>query len=320
VSELLYVYGVVPASQQAGGLAGLAGIGGASVGLVTEGPVAAVVSAVPAAEFDEEPLNSRLRDLEWLSPRAAAHQDVNAQLLERGEALLPLSFGTVYRDEGSLRRALRARADEFARRLEAVRDRAEWVVTLTRDQTRALAALERASEALRRLSDEIAASPPGRQYLLTRRLGDRRRQELANLDAEAIESAVLGLAGSAERLYREPLAEGMVGGPIARASLLVPRAREGALREEIGRLNERWAGRGYALARADLEAMAELLGDKPFFMGDRITTIDASAYGCLANILLIPLETELKRIAAGLPSLAAWCEAMEQGLKSEGDG
>ena len=76
----------------------------------------------------------------------------------------------------------------------------------------------------------------------------------------------------------------------------------------------------YALARADLEAMAELLGDKPFFMGDRITTIDASAYGCLANILLIPLETELKRIAAGLPSLAAWCEAMEQGLRQENEG
>ena len=76
----------------------------------------------------------------------------------------------------------------------------------------------------------------------------------------------------------------------------------------------------YALARADLEAMAELLGDKPFFMGDRITTVDAVAYGCLANILLVPLETELKRIAAGLPSLGAWCEAMEQGLRSDSEG
>lgn len=73
----------------------------------------------------------------------------------------------------------------------------------------------------------------------------------------------------------------------------------------------------YAMARADLEAMAELLGDKPFFLGDRITTIDAVAYGHLANILLTPLETELKRALRDFPVLEAWCEAMEQGLRGE---
>jgi len=253
VSELLYVYGIIPAPAAprlgAGSAPGeLVGIGGASVGLVTGGPVAAVVSAVPAEEFDEEPLNSRLRDLDWLSPRAAAHQAVNARLMELDDALLPLSFGSVYRDEASLRRTLESRADDFARRLEAVRGRAEWVVTLTRDQTRALASLEHASEVLRRLNDEIAASPPGRQYLLTRRLGDVRRQELANLDAEAIQSAVLGLAGAVERIYREPLAEGTVGGPVARASLLVPRAGEAAFLAEVGRLDRVWSARGYSLA------------------------------------------------------------------------
>jgi len=74
----------------------------------------------------------------------------------------------------------------------------------------------------------------------------------------------------------------------------------------------------YHLARADLAAVAELLADRPFFLGDRITTLDAIAYGCLANILLVPLETELKRIALEWPSLTSWCEAMEQGLKDDG--
>lgn len=71
----------------------------------------------------------------------------------------------------------------------------------------------------------------------------------------------------------------------------------------------------YHLARADLEAAANYLGDKPFFMGDRITSIDAVAFGALANIILVPLDTDLKRIALTLPPLAAWCEAMEQGLR-----
>jgi hypothetical protein len=224
------------------------GIGGAPVGLVAEGPIAAVASAVPAEEFDEEPLNSRLRDLEWLSPRAAAHQAVNARLMELDDALLPLSFGSVYRDEASLRRVLESRADDFARRLEAVRGRAEWVVTLTRDQRGALASLERASAPLQRLREQIAASSPGRQYLLGRRLEDVRRQELANLDAEAVQSTVLALAETVERVYREPLAEGMVGGPIARASLLVPRAGEAEFLAEVERLDRIWSARGYSLA------------------------------------------------------------------------
>lgn len=68
----------------------------------------------------------------------------------------------------------------------------------------------------------------------------------------------------------------------------------------------------YALGRADLEGLAALLGEQPFFAAERPTTIDATAYGLLANILLVPVETELKRIAASLPNLVAWTAAMER--------
>ena len=68
------------------------------------------------------------------------------------------------------------------------------------------------------------------------------------------------------------------------------------------------------MGRADLEAIAILLGARPFVFGERPTTIDAIAYGFLANILLVPIETELARIARGLPTLVAWTEAMERRL------
>ena len=70
----------------------------------------------------------------------------------------------------------------------------------------------------------------------------------------------------------------------------------------------------YAMGRADLEAIAILLGARPFVFGERPTTIDAIAYGFLANILLVPIETELARIARSLPTLVAWTEAMERRL------
>ena len=46
----------------------------------------------------------------------------------------------------------------------------------------------------------------------------------------------------------------------------------------------------------------------------RPTTIDATAYGVLANILLVPVESELKRSAATFANLVAWTEAMERSL------
>ncbi len=52
-------------------------------------------------------------------------------------------------------------------------------------------------------------------------------------------------------------------------------------------------------------------------MGDRLTGIDAVAFGFLANILLVPVETELKRMAQEFGNLVGWVEAMEAGLNAE---
>lgn len=96
------------------------------------------------------------------------------------------------------------------------------------------------------------------------------------------------------------------------------------LRRRVGRmLHAQGLGRHrpaeiYAMGRRDLEAIALFLGDRPFFAGDQLTTIDAVAYGFLANILAVPIETELKRAALEHTNLVQWCETMEAGLYPEG--
>ncbi|HEY3082751.1 MAG TPA: GvpL/GvpF family gas vesicle protein [Chloroflexota bacterium] len=245
MSSLLYVYTVLPAAQPDPDLPGLA--------LVREGPLAAAVAPVPAEEFDEEPLNRNMRDLDWLAPRAERHQLVNAALMERSEALLPLAFGTVYRDEAGLRAMLRGRQAELLRRLEGVRGRAEWVIALHRDGEAARAWVEERGQALADLRREIEASAPGRAYLLARRLEDARREGLLELDRAALAELGQTLAAHAERSHREPMAEGVGAGaaggsgPIARLSLLVPRPAEDALRAALGALTARWRARGYTL-------------------------------------------------------------------------
>lgn len=68
------------------------------------------------------------------------------------------------------------------------------------------------------------------------------------------------------------------------------------------------------MGRADLEAVAVVLGAQPFFFGASPTTIDAIASGFLDNLINVPIETELKRIAQGLPNLAAYCARMSARL------
>ena len=50
----------------------------------------------------------------------------------------------------------------------------------------------------------------------------------------------------------------------------------------------------HAIGLRDLGAVADLLGDAPFLLGDAPTGIDAVAYGMLANILHVPIESPVR--------------------------
>ncbi len=66
-----------------------------------------------------------------------------------------------------------------------------------------------------------------------------------------------------------------------------------------------------AMARDDLEAINTVLGDKPFLFGAP-SSIDACAYGMLANIALVDLDIPIRREMLGFPKLIAYCERMRQ--------
>lgn len=106
-------------------------------------------------------------------------------------------------------------------------------------------------------------------------------------------------------------------------SFLPPGVRDIAaalIRRQVKRtLHEEGLGRHsqedlYAMGRADLRAIAVLLGNRPYFFGDGPTTIDAVAYGFLANLFFVPVETELKRIGLEYDNLRLYCERLGQGL------
>jgi glutathione S-transferase len=78
-----------------------------------------------------------------------------------------------------------------------------------------------------------------------------------------------------------------------------------------------------AMGRADVDAMVALLGDRDFFLGDRPTKVDASAYGLLAPAIEGPLGTPLCTYTRAQPTLVRFVDRMtkrffpEQSEKAE---
>jgi hypothetical protein len=133
---------------------------------IEAGGLVAAVSLVPADTFEEAPLNTLLTDLPRLAPFAIRHEEVIQALLPHAAALIPMSFGTVYREEERVRALLIAEQQAFRAMLERVRGRQEWGVKVFADATRLHMAAAQHSDAAGRLLTEANAATPGRAYLL----------------------------------------------------------------------------------------------------------------------------------------------------------
>ena len=75
-----------------------------------------------------------------------------------------------------------------------------------------------------------------------------------------------------------------------------------------GRLSEETI---FTLAREDVSALAIFLAEKKYFMGDKVTTIDATIYGFLINIIACPIESPLKDFILEQRKLVDYCQRMQ---------
>jgi hypothetical protein len=212
---LLYLYGVVEAGTDAEQLLASGAIPGLDPAeplfpIGVEGLVAAV-SRVPAATFEEEPLNALLTDLPSLAPLAVRHEEAIGALVPAAPALVPMTFGAVYRDPDRVQALLREQAADLRARLDRVRDRLEWGVKAFCDQPRWLATAEATSSELQRLAAEAAQAPPGRAYLLRKQRERLVAAEADRLAAVALDQIVARLSAASAAARQDPPPAGQVG-------------------------------------------------------------------------------------------------------------
>jgi glutathione S-transferase len=88
-------------------------------------------------------------------------------------------------------------------------------------------------------------------------------------------------------------------------------ARRGIIRELRGQGMGRHSREEImTIGRRDISALADFLSNKPYFMGGAPCSLDASAYAFLANLLWVPVASDLKRHASQYPQLEAYCQRM----------
>ena len=66
----------------------------------------------------------------------------------------------------------------------------------------------------------------------------------------------------------------------------------------------------FHLGKIDLDALSAFLADKPYFMGDKPTSLDASALGILINTIQGPIESPVKEYGKTKKNLISFCDRM----------
>lgn len=62
---------------------------------------------------------------------------------------------------------------------------------------------------------------------------------------------------------------------------------------------------------ADMRAVADLLANRRYLLGERISTADAAVYAYVANILEAPIDNAVRDYAASRPNLRDYCVRMK---------
>lgn len=234
VSELIYLYGFVPADAPQPPPS-LAGIADRPTELLSLDAVAAVISRVPATEYDPDLVEARLEDLGWVGAQGLAHERVVLWFVDNAD-ILPVRLLSMHSNVDALRRALHLDVAGIAAQLARLRGRREWNLKVAYDDAELVRHGAAVSEELRTLDADISGAPPGRRYLLERKRAEVAKGEVARAAQRLAAELLDALRPIAEDARVLPLAAGdQTGSVVLNAALLVRRDAEPALRAEAER-------------------------------------------------------------------------------------
>jgi hypothetical protein len=179
-SELWYVYGITPATIDLHRAP--EGVEDAPLELCVDDDLAAVLSRLDGERYSPGEIERGTENVEWLAPRAVAHDRVLTWLSDHGP-VVPLPVFSLFSAEEALRKTLRERRGELRTALRRVDQGREYALRVYRIDAELAGVAAEHSPRLAELEQSAAAASPGQRYLLERKLDTERKKELHGIGA-----------------------------------------------------------------------------------------------------------------------------------------
>jgi gas vesicle protein GvpL/GvpF len=200
-----YVYGVVPASLSAASAP--PGLDDAPVRVegANDGGPAALVSVLDGTQYSPGALETESGEVEWVSPRAVAHDRVLTWASDTG-AVVPLPMFSLFSGADAVRTMLHDRSPELAETLDRLARGREYALRVYRVDSELLEVMTTLSPRLAELAASAAAASPGQRYLLERKLDAEKKKELRAVTQRLVDEIVAALATHTLAHTRLPIA------------------------------------------------------------------------------------------------------------------
>lgn len=248
-SPVWYVYGVVPANLSPS--AAPTGLDDSEVRVQRsdDGAPAALVSVLDGERYGPAALESTSGDVDWVSPRAVAHDRVLTWASDHG-AVVPLPMFSLFSGGDAVRAMLRSRSTELSSALDRLARGREYALRVYRVDGELLDVLADFSPRLAELAATAAAASPGQRYLLERKLESEKKAELRVVTQRLVDEIVDALAPDAMSHVRSPIpriadADAARGVLVLNAAFFVTAASLTAFQRTLTTLVERHGDRGF---------------------------------------------------------------------------
>ncbi len=209
-----------------------------------DGHVWLIVSQVPLAVYGPEKLDASLRDLDWVSKIAVAHESVVEHFTRAaGAAVIPMKLFTMFSSVDRAVSEMKARRAEITEVLKRIAGCEEWGIRITRLPSKVTAT----SAGVRRIAS-------GAAFLAAKKAVRDQTHEAARVAAEAADEVFAALSTVArEARRRDDMPAAASTPPLLDAAFLVP-----------SRSRARFHGTAKKLAETCVDAGAEMVVSGPW--------------------------------------------------------
>jgi Gas vesicle synthesis protein GvpL/GvpF len=164
--------------------------------------LAALVSRVPLATYNEESLAEHLTDATWTAIRAMRHETV-VEFVAKRASVVPLRFATIYLEREGIEKMLTDRSRSLEEIIEQLRGREEWGVNVYSDRAVLMSTITSVSPVLREMVERAQQASPGQSYLMQKKIEALKADEVratVNRIVEQIEQRLMAQSDDAHRL------------------------------------------------------------------------------------------------------------------------